>query len=190
MSEKNKSSQVPIVAIGLLMGIIILIGVAVWLLTNRNETYTTSTSDESNYSALECTSSHPDDPFFVSETAQRYTHSLKALFTDDTLNEMSYRYEGTYDSNEGAKHAEAWMHGDYNQYMVAGGLNEESLNPVFSIDKSKVIISLYAEKKKINNTVARLFFINDEEYVKIGKYTPDNYRKMYEARGFTCKVSD
>lgn len=190
MSEKKKNNKTAVVKTIVLMIIIVLIGLVIWFLTSKHETRITTTSNGSDYSVLECSASHPDDPFFVSETAQRFTHFLKVMFADDELKEISYRYEGTYNNNEQAKNADAWLHGDYNEYMGSVGVNPESLNPVFMPSKTKLTISLYAEAKKINSAVARLFFIKEEEFSKTSKYKSDDYRKMYESKGFTCTKSD
>ena len=190
MSEKKKNNRDAIVKSIVLMVVIVLIGLVIWLLTANHETRITTTTGSSDYSTLECSSSHPDDPFFVSETAQRFTHSVKVMFADDVLKEISYRYDGTYNTNERAQNADAWLHADYNKYMGAVGVNSESLNPVFVPKKTKLTISLYAEAKKINSAVARLFFIKEEEFEKTSKYKSDDYRKMYESKGFTCTKSD
>lgn len=112
------------------------------------------------------------------------------MFTDKKVKEMSYRYDGTFNSDDAAESAKAAMHADYNKYMSANGVYQETLNPVFSSHKSKLVISLYAETKKINQTIAKLFFINDDEYKKTGDFTLEDFKKFYELRGFSCKNHD
>lgn len=186
MSEEKKK-KIDIVKTILLMSFIVVAGLIIWLVTHKKETYISNPVADSDYSILECSSSSPENPFFAFGTAQRFTHSMKIMFTDGHMKEMSYRYDGTFNNEASAENAEAWLHADYNKYMTSNGLNAESLNPVFSIDKSKLMVSLYAEAKKIDKTVGRLFFIGDSEINKISEYTPDSFKEMYETKGFACK---
>lgn len=186
-NRHNKKIIIRAMVFALIVGIVALV---IWFLTYKNESYTSTETGGSDYGSLECTSSNPTEPFFAHETAQRATHDVKILFTGGEMKEMSYRYDGTYNSDNSAKDAEAWMHADYNKYMGENGVKHGILNPVFSVSKSKLTISLYAESKKVNKAVARLFFINEEEYGKMGGYAVQDYRKIYESKGFTCKIQD
>ena len=189
MSEKKNSRGVIIRSIGFALAVG-LVALVVCLLTYKQETHTTTDIKEGDYGALECNSSEPEEPFFVSQGVQRFTHEIKIMFAGDRVKEMSYRYDGTYNSDETAEHAMAIMHKDYNKYMESYALNSESLNPVFSENKSKITVSLYAESKKVDTAVARLFFIQGEDFDKLNDYKPEDYKKMYESKGFTCKMHD
>ena len=190
MSEKENKNRLIVIKTIALIILIVAIGIVIWLLTARHETHISTTTGSSDYRSLECSAAHPDDPFFAPETAQKISHDVSILFTDDNLKEISYRFEGVYNTEEKAEFNKVKMHADYDKYMVSGGLNQEILNPVFSIDKTKVRISLYAEAKKVNSVVARLFFMTGDDFEKISEFKPEDYRKMYESKGFTCKLND
>lgn len=192
MSEKDKKNKKKSVFIGaaILALIVLLIALVIWFLTYKKESYTSTDMQDSNYEALECESMEPSEPFFAFETAQRSKHDVKILFLNSNVKEMSYKYEGTFNSDTSAENAEARMHADYNKYMGANGVNAEILNPVFSVNKSKLYISLYAEAKKVNKTVAKMFFVKDEEFDKIGDFNVKTFKKFYEDKGFACKTHD
>lgn len=190
MSDNNKPKidTVTIAVLASIVGAIALI--VIWLLTNQHETRVSTTTDMGNYSSLICTSSSPNEPFFVSKNVQRFTHELTIMFTNEYLNDMSYKYEGVYNSEGTAETAMSEMHVDYNKYMATGGVYQEKLNPIFMTDKTKVRISLYAEPEKLNNVVARLFFLSDEDLSKLGEYSQDDLKELYEKKGFSCTIHD
>lgn len=185
-----KKEQKKIIDIGILILIIGIILMIIWILSFKKESVSTTEPQNNNYASLECTSSSPTNPFFTSTTVQRFTHEIKVLFSDQKIKEISYRYDGTYNSNEAAESAKAHLHAEYNKYMARNGVYEETLNPVFSTNKSKLMVSLYAETKKINPTVARLFFISADDYQTIDNYTAEDFKKLYESKGFSCKNYD
>ncbi len=185
--EKNNSAIVRILAIIVLVGLIIMVA---WILSNGKETRETTEVGQGDYNALTCTSSTVENAFFASSDAQRFSHEVKVLFYGESLKELSYRYDGTFSSNSVAENVEAWMHADYNMYMGKNGVYQESLNPVFSVNKSKLIVSLYAEAKKFNLAVAKLFFVDEENFAKLDSYKANDYKKMYEEKGFSCEIHD
>ena len=189
MSE-NKKSRIDIVKTVVLMLIVGAVCLTIWLLTNQRETRISTTTETGNYGSLICTSSSPSEPFFVSKNVQRFTHEVTAMFTNEHLKDVSYKYEGTYSSTGTAETAMAELHADYNKYMANGGVYQEKLNPVFTTDKTKVRVSLYAEPEKLNSVVAKLFFLSDDDLSKLSKYSQNDLKKVYEKKGFSCKIHD
>lgn len=185
--EKNRDHTVVVRAIffALLVGIILAV---IWLLTYKQESQTTSTIENGDYSALECTASDPSDPFFTFATTQEVTHSIKILFTEGKLNDVMYKYDGVYASKEEAENAEAWLHADYNEYLGANGVDRQSLSPTFSVNDNKLMISVYAEAKKINDVVARIFFLDTDASNKVKNFSLKDYKLLYETKGFACQT--
>lgn len=188
-TEKVKDHTLVVKAIffALLIGVILAI---IWLLTYKQESYVSSEIENGDYGALECTSSDPSEPFFAFETTQEATHEIKILFTDNKLKNATYKYDGIYASREAAENAEAWLHVDYNEYMGDNGINEEILNPNFSVNGNKLIIALYAEAEEINDTVAKLFFMDTDAVNKLENFSVKDFKLLYETKGFTCKTHD
>lgn len=183
-NEKNGLTM-KVLCVALIAGVIIFI---VWVLTYKKEEYRTTEIANGDYTTLKCDSTSPDSPFFVSQNVQRFTHEIKTLFVGERIKEMSYRYDGVYNSDETAEHAMAVLQKNYYEYMESFSLSPESLNPVFSVNKSKSTISLYAEAKKLNAAVARLFFVQGEDFdvFNSDKNSPESLKKVYESKGFTC----
>ena len=42
----------------------------------------------------------------------------------------------------------------------------------------------------MNKTVAKMFFVKDEEFDKIGDFNVKTFKKFYEDKGFACKTHD
>lgn len=189
MSEK-KASRIDIFKTVVLMVIVAVVVLVIWFLTSGSETRISTEYSYGDLGSLQCTSENPSDAFFVSKNVQKFTHEIKVMFTENYIKEISYRYEGTYNSESVAETAAAEMHADYNIYMGNNGINQEGLNPVFMTDKTKARVSLYAESSKLNGTVARLFFISGDEFGKLSDYSRDDLKKMYVSKGFSCQIHD
>ena len=187
MNEKEKAKDNTVmkaIFFALLVGIIVVV---IWFLTYKQESHTSSNVGESDYSALECTASDPSEPFFAFENTQEVAHTIKVLFSEGKLKDIMYKYDGTYASQEAAEDAEAWLHADYNEYLGANGVDMESLSPTFSVNDNKLMISLYAEAKKVNDIVARLFFMDTDASNKIKNFSLKDYKLLYETKGFACQ---
>lgn len=186
MSEKNKQEKKAIVGAILFGLVVVFIGVITWLLTHKTEIYTSEGSIDTDASSLDCVASHPTDAFFVSSVAQSFEHRLKLIFKGEVVSDISYVFEGTYNSDSIAETAMAEMHAQYNKYMGKYGVSAENYNPVFTSVKAKANISIYVERAKLNNVIARIIFISDDEFRKIDEYKPEDFKKNYENRGFYC----
>ena len=188
-TEKVRDHTLVVKAIffALLIGVVLAL---IWLLTYKQESYVSSEVESGEYGALECTSPDPSEPFFTFDTTQEATHEIKILFADSKLKNATYKYDGIYASREAAENAEAWLHGDYNKYMGNNGINEESLNPNFSVNDNKLIISLYAEANEINDVVAKLFFMDTDAVNKLKNFSVKDFKLLYETKGFTCQTHD
>ena len=190
MSEKDKKEKKALIGAILFAIIAATIGIAVWLLTNKTETYISGGNQGFNVSSLTCMASHPTNPFFISSAAQNYEHKLKLIFNNDVISGISYNFEGTYNMVAIAETAAAEMHAQYNKYMGKYGVSAEKYNPVFSSTKTKANVSIYAESAKLNRAVAVIFFITDEEFAKINDYKAEDFKKNYESKGFHCNYNE
>lgn len=182
MSEK-KTDEVTLVGVAIIILLITGILVAIWAVASKKETYVTEDSQDVVRTSLHCEASHVEGAFFVSSVVQNYQHELKLIFRSGDLDDVSYRYEGVYNSDSMAEAAMAEMHTRYNKYM---GRYAENFNPVFSAVGTKARVSIYAEKGKINSVVAPIFFMNVEEFAKLDEYKIEDFEKLYESKGFSC----
>lgn len=189
MSRENHNKLLALRIICLL-GVCLVIGLFCWLLTYKSETKTSTTLHETDALALECTSTNSENAFFVSKTAQRFEHKLKLVFRGESLRQMSYDFTGTYNSERVASDAEASMHADYNKYMASKNIGTGTLNPNFNAVKSKVRLSLYLDLEKNLEGVGPIFYLTDDEYLKIKDYKMDDFKKIYKEKGFSCSESE
>ncbi|MBR2543665.1 hypothetical protein IKF03_03700 [Candidatus Saccharibacteria bacterium] len=187
MAEEKKNNIWWWVIAGL--GAVVLVLVLIFLLQGK-ENYIAGGEQMTRVGSLNCSISHSEEAFFQSETVQRYTHEVRAIYRGDKLEDISYTYNGTYASPEAVEDASAILHAKYNKYMGENGVNPESLTPQFSNLKSKLKVSLYGDKSKIDKVTAPLFFLTEEEVAEVGKYNLSKLEKLYKGKGFSCVKQD
>lgn len=189
MVEKkgNKSNILKAICLALILG---AIPILVWFLTNRSETIITEDTVQASVSALQCSSNKSEDAFFLPEKVQRYEHKIKVLFKNDAIDAISYNYEGTYSSNNEAEDEMSKFYADYNIYMVSQNLDAQSLSPNLSAVKTKVTISLYADRKKMNSGTLPIFFLDGEDLEKIEKFGEEEFEEYYKNKGFSCTFKE
>ncbi|MBR3180079.1 hypothetical protein IKF57_00900 [Candidatus Saccharibacteria bacterium] len=185
--NKKKSrmgSFIIIGAIGLIAVILIII------LSQGKETYTSNGGQTVQVNSLTCSGSNIDGALFVSDTAQRYTHEIKATVSSNKLREISYKFNATYNSREAVEDAKAVLMAKYNIYMDENGLVPEILNPVFSPLNSKLQVTLFAKREKIDRVTARIFFLTEDDIEKIDKMNLADWERSYEKKGFSCQSNE
>ena len=182
MSRNKKQNNYLIIGSIFLAIIIILILVVVWLFSNNKETITSSD--------LSCESSSSEGRFFKPYDAIRVKHRIVMTFVNDVLNSASYTFHGTYNSDDKAENAEAWLHGDYNEHFKGTDLNPENYAPNFVSVNSKVDISLYVDRNKMNSVIMQVFNLNTEELAKFNDLHMDDFKTIYEKKGFTCTLHE
>ena len=189
--SKEKSGKTSAVAFAVLFALVAGVVVFVlWAVFNKDESIETTDTTNGSTSALECTIKSTEDAFFDDNEMQRSEYTVTVLLKDDTLSSVSYKYKGTYTDEKMAEDAEARLHAKYNNYLGGKGLNNETYNAIFNINKTKVEISLYSERKKFNNVIAPIFFVSEEDFPKVGEYSLKDFKKMYEKAGFSCSAHE
>ena len=186
MSVDKKHSNNLIIGTIILSVITVLVLIVVWALTNSKETVISDDVDYGSISSLSCESSSAEGFFFKPYGAIRVNHRIVMTFIGQALNSASYSFLGTYNSDMKAESAEAWLHGAYNEHFKAAGINPESYSPNFSSVGSKVTISVYSERNKMNNIVMQVFNMDAETFSRINDLNADDLKKFYEGKGFTC----
>lgn len=170
--------------------IVAFVAIVILLITNKRETLITQESQDSNATILKCEITYLEDAFFKYSTVQNTKHEIDISLLDDRMSKATYDYTGTYNSMEAAVSAEARLHANYNKYMSQAGLSPESYNPVFNAVKTKVRISLYAELKKMNSVIGKIFSLDEDEVKHLGDYGASEMKKIYEKKGFSCSLKD
>ena len=184
MSEKKSNAMKWVAIVILVLLSLVILFIIFW----KREEHTSNDERIISVKLLECSGSGIEDAFFVSDTVQRYTHEIRATFKEEKLDDISYIYNGTYNSPEAVESSASRLHADYNIYMGKNNENPESLNPMFSNLKSKLKITLYSNKTGINPVTATLFFLDPDNLDSIRNYNINNLGGMYKEKGFVCEV--
>ena len=183
MTEKKTG----LVGWGIALVVMILLAIGIAVVFRSEETYISGGDTTTRMVSAECVATdRVEDFFFSNKNAQRLSVKIKMIFKESVLDNISFDSEGTYNNNDDAETATAKLHADYNIYMADEGVNPEIYNPVFSSNKTKANISLYASYDKIDQPVAKIFFLDLEELPK-EKFDMTNLKQYYESKGFTCK---
>ena len=185
MSEEKKNNSLVATVICLVI-IVAFICIVIWLLTHQSETRYSVPKEETDTSALKCTSSNGEDALLFAKSSQRNEYVLRFSFKDDRAKQISYEYNSVYNSDEAASSASADLFQEYVVFMEKNDVMRDSLNPNFAPVKSKLKISLYWDLSKGLGAVAPIFFMTEEEYNKLDKSGNADIKKMYEGKGFSC----
>ena len=192
MSEEKKSNHKGIYGIiGVVCIVIAIVLVVVWVLSDRHETRSSENKNEEEMTSMDCTTNELGEnaePFFDYGEPVATSHELKTVFRNDKLDVLTYKYDGTYDSEKLAEERMSKMHAQYNYYMSDHGLDQTLANPNFSRNKEVVDVTLYLEKDKLNHSTAELFFITDDEFANAKDFSSKTMEKLYEAKGFSCTI--
>lgn len=190
MNSKKKKIIVDAVIIAVIAAIIT---VTIFLLTYKKETRIIESYDDGDTSSLVCTSRKNDNEFsfFYSETAIRTEHTLKLVYSDKIITKISYEYEGEYDTGENAEKDSGHLHAIYNIYLSDHGVDHEILSPVFQFTDNKALIRLYLDDYgKMNSAIGKVFYIGSGMIDSVGKNSPEETKKIYENKGFSCIMND
>ena len=184
MKKDNKKNWLLIGGILLVLLIIIL-----YILMNGRETKISDDGESESVSALVCTDGNREGAFFYSTTANTVTNEIKVTFKKGQFDKLFYTYRGVYRSEEVANEEEAEFHADYNIYMGHHDLNQNSLNPAYSVPGNKLVLSLYTDDySKINRLTSEFFFISPDDIEKYKNYSLDEMKDYYENKDFACQI--
>lgn len=187
LSKKNKQYQLW-VGLGLLLVVIILTVVIVNAMRGQ-EAGDLKIGGEVKVMGIVCKDTSSLHPALTSVKIDSYTNTITANFSDDKLSSISLLYEGEYGTEKSAKSAEAFAAADYNEILVKKyGEKIDIFSVNFSVEGSKMQMAQTTRNiGKINtNTVAYFLLDHGASMAK----SPDGLKKQYEAKGFTCEISD
>lgn len=185
---KVKKKDIGLIVFAIVGAVVVFL--VVWLVYNMLTPKVTNTSTEqrqTEYAAVKCTAAVPENAFFRAQGVGAQTHTIKLIFQDNKVDKISYEYEGDYGNEQAADKATTNMHIDYNEFM---GPDAESLSPAFAAVGTKAKINLLAKREKLNGKNAKIFYLNTDEVADIANYEPEKVEKIYEARGFSCKIDE
>lgn len=188
--EKKKYTRITII---LVVFLAVAIGLVVFFINlfNPKSTYTSSGSEVTTTASLYCTtkSKNIPDAFFDMSDAESASQIIKVIFKNKKIDNISYNADAIYDNKDKAKNEEAKLHYKYASYVQDDGKNIDVFSPNFSANENGIKISLYADKKQLNNTLAKIFLIDTSD-TSLDSYTSKVLSTLYKTKGFTCESKE
>lgn len=191
MKHKSKDSNtIKTVKIITFISILVVISVILTLIFRSHTTTTTVNKQGSDTSYIDCLASNPNEPFFVSTTAESVSHEVKIIFLDNQVNKLSYNFRGTYSSNATASKDIDNFNAKYGLYMSDHGLDPQILSPNLAAIDTTSEVSLFAPVSKLSTTTSPLFFLSSEQTQNLANYSPDDLKDLYKKKGFLCETGE
>ncbi len=168
---------------------IIIAAVGIYFLFQEKETNISSGVDIQKSNSIICESTNPNFATIFNSSAKESNYTIKIISKDNTADKISFEFDGVYETSDQAYTGNSTMHADYNNYMADVELSPDSLTPVFSYDeiKSKVILS--GEFGDLNNSTAKLFYLDSEEFQNLDNYSIEEISNLYQSKGFHCVIN-
>ena len=190
MNETNHRKKRPItITIGLLL--VFLIIVVVIIIFNGREEQTSAEIDNTPATTgLFCKGSTVENSFFSQNDALSATHEIKVLLYDGEINTINYTRTGVYNTHDEAEEASSLLHANYNIYMSSNSIDQEALQPTFSVIDNKSIVNLSVNDKTLIPETAKIVFLSVEQYANRKNYSLSEIKDIYEKKGFVCKSTE
>ncbi|MBO7657440.1 hypothetical protein J6S55_02265 [Candidatus Saccharibacteria bacterium] len=173
----------------LVVFLVILIGVVVLLINlfTPKTTYTSTGGETVSTQSLYCTTKSKDIPeaFFDISDAESANQSIKIIFKNKKIDNISYNADIIYKNAGDAKTAEAKLYAAYGNHLQNNGKDINAFSPNFSVVDNNVKIGLYAETKQLNNQLAKVFLIDTND--SLSSYTSKVLSTLYKSKGFNCE---
>ena len=177
-----------------ILGIGITISGVVWVLSNifaeKNTSLSLSENSVTAISSLHCVASSPNNAFFGSRGAKDDRHEIKIAFRDNKPVDISYTLNAFFKNNDIARQMESTYIFNYNTYMSNKSTAAEALSPSFAVIDDKVKVNLYIEADKIDQSVAKMFFINSDQTNNFKNLPYREVSNMYNVQGFSCTYTE
>jgi len=176
------------ITVGLLFIFVII--VVIIIIFNGRVEQTSVKINNSPTTGLFCKGSAVENPFFSQNDALSATHEIKVLLYDGEINTINYTRTGVYNTHDEAEEASSSLHANYNIYMSGNSIDQEALQPTFSVIDNKSIVNLSVNDKTLIPETARIVFLSVEQYANRKNYSLNEIKDIYEKKGFVCKSTE
>ncbi len=169
--------------------VVVLIAVLLANMMKGEESGDMKIGGEAKVAGMVCKSASSLHPALTSVEVDSYTNTITANFSDDKLLSISLLYEGEYGTAKNAESAETYARSDYNDVLIKRyGEDIEIFSSIFSVDGTKMqFIQTTRDIGRINENTVEYFLL--DRGTNIAK-SLDGLKKQYEAKGFSCEISD
>ena len=188
LSKNNGKNQLWI-GLVLVLAAVVLIVVVVINAMKGEATGDVKIGGEAKVTGIVCKSTASLHPALASVQANSYVNTITANFRDDKLSSISLLYEGDYGTAKNAESAETYARSDYNDVLIKRyGEDIEIFSSNFSVDGTKMqFVQTTRDIGRINNNTVEYFLL--DRGTNIAK-SLNGLKEQYEAKGFTCEISD
>lgn len=190
MNQKKNEERTLIRRMATIILIVALLLVFLFAIFYRREIRISEGDLRGSVDFLSCQAKTALEPFFDSNTAMEQTHDVKIIFGEESFDKINYTFTGKFSSNENATTAMADMHAKYNIYMNEINVYQENLQPTFSVIGSDGIINFSIDKSNFTSGTAKLVFLDEEEFMMADQYEVDDFVRILNREGFSCKYRD
>lgn len=185
--SKNNNGWVKWLVLGVIVVVIVIL---VCKLFKTEKTYMPSEEEKiSRADSVFCVASDLEKTFFDLIPGSKPRHEIKIAFKGDKPDKIFYNFSDTYVDSDVASAVESKAHADYNIYMSERGVSTGAINATFSAAEKDVRISLYTNIKSLINATTGLYFLDMGDFQKIRSYSVEEFAKLYENKGFSCRIS-
>lgn len=189
LSKKNKNQKLWI-GLTLLLAAIVLIVIVTVNAMKGESTGDLKIGGEAKVTGLVCKDTASLHPALVKVPMQSHTNTVTANFQNDRLSSISLVYEGEYGTAEKAKTAEAFASTESSLILTKqyGEKRDDIFSSNTSTNGTKMqMVQTARDISKINTNTVTYFLL--DQGTTIAK-TLDGLKKQYEAKGFSCEISD
>lgn len=188
LSKKNKKYQLWM-GLSLVLVAVILIVIVVVNAMKGGATGDMKIGGEAKVTGIVCKGATSLHPALTSVKMNSYANTITANFHDDKLSSISLLYEGEYGTTKNAESAEAFARSDYNEILVKKyGEDIEIFSSNYFVDGTKMqFVQTTRDIGRINTNTVTYFLL--DQGTNIAK-SLDGLKKQYEAKGFSCEISD
>lgn len=188
MSKKEKQYQLW-VGIGLILVVIVLIAVVIINTVKGEETGNVTINGEAKVTGLVCKDTKLVHPAISNVSANSYLNTVTANFQDDKLSSISLVYEGNYETEQKAVMAMNSAGTEYGLILTKQyGEKEDIFSSNTSVNGVKMqLVQTARDISKINGNTVTYFLL--DQGVSMAK-SLKGLKNQYEAKGFTCEMSE
>lgn len=169
------------------LAVLVLIVCLIYWLMQPRVSVESDTTESAKITSMTCTGGDVVNEVFDTSTATTVTYTINLLFSDGILTNLTYQYEGTYESAEAAEAQLPYLHADYNLDLQDRGLTSTyfSSTTVGRVD-NVLQISFTADSETLNPEVADYLMMDLDENGEL----PSTYAEVkanYVGRSFVCQ---
>lgn len=187
--NKNSERYRLWIGAGLILIAIVLIVVVIINVMRGQETGNMTIGGESKVTGLLCRDTKLIHPALEKVPMSSHVNTITANFRDDKLSSISLVYEGDYETEQKAETARNFAGTEFSLILTKKyGEKDDIFSSNTLVDGTKMqMTQTTRDVSKINMKTVTYFLL--DQGTNIAK-SLDGLKKQYEAKGFTCEISD